>query len=85
MSFRAMRLLPLAPTGGGLKVGLYLPKRKAITPFNSLTPNKDLSPFNFSTPQTIGLYLPKSEAITPFNSLTPQINSHNLPTLSSPR
>ena len=38
-----MRLLPLAPTGGDLKVDLYLPKRKAITPFN------------FSTPQTIGI------------------------------
>ena len=60
MSFRAMRLL-----------AFISPKSEAITPFNSLTPNKDLSPFNFSIPQTIGLYLPKSKAITPFNSLTP--------------
>ena len=39
MSFRAMRLLPLAPTDGDLKVGLYLPKSEAITPIISLTPN----------------------------------------------
>ena len=31
--------LPLAPTGGDLKVGLYLPKSEAITPIISLTPN----------------------------------------------